>query len=81
MVVNDNAGSLIPRGTLGFFASRLAPTLDRITHVGAGLPAKAFEHAPKKRGDQHGRPFFSIAFSESSQVHQNNLAVLNGRHP
>ena len=26
MVVNDNAGSLIPSGVLGFFASMLAPT-------------------------------------------------------
>jgi hypothetical protein len=26
MVVNDNAGSLIPRGVLRFFASELAPT-------------------------------------------------------
>ncbi|RZO05925.1 hypothetical protein EKG40_19590 [Pseudomonas moorei] len=27
--VNDNAGSLIPRGALGFFASRLAPTKEQ----------------------------------------------------
>jgi hypothetical protein len=27
MVVNDNAGSLIPRGVLGFIASKLAPTV------------------------------------------------------
>jgi len=26
MVVNDNAGSLAPRGVLRFFASMLAPT-------------------------------------------------------
>jgi hypothetical protein len=26
MVANDNAGSLIPRGVLGFIASMLAPT-------------------------------------------------------
>jgi hypothetical protein len=26
MEVNDNAGNLIPRGTLRFFASKLAPT-------------------------------------------------------
>jgi len=26
MVVNDDAGSLVPRGVLGFFASELAPT-------------------------------------------------------
>ncbi|MDN5509999.1 MAG: outer membrane lipoprotein carrier protein LolA, partial [Pseudomonas sp.] len=25
-IVNDNAGSLIPRGVLRFFASKLAPT-------------------------------------------------------
>ncbi|PMZ90444.1 hypothetical protein C1X61_08300 [Pseudomonas sp. FW215-T2] len=29
MVVNDNAGSLTPCATLGFFASRLAPTFVR----------------------------------------------------
>ncbi|PPK36555.1 hypothetical protein CD175_23375 [Pseudomonas laurylsulfatiphila] len=28
MVVNDYAGCLIPRGALGFIASRLAPTRD-----------------------------------------------------
>jgi len=27
MVVNDNAGSLTPRGALRFLASRLAPTV------------------------------------------------------
>ncbi|EJM72837.1 hypothetical protein PMI31_03385, partial [Pseudomonas sp. GM55] len=26
MVVNDNAGCEVPRGALGFFASKLAPT-------------------------------------------------------
>ena len=26
MIVNDNAGCQVPRGVLGFFASRLAPT-------------------------------------------------------
>jgi hypothetical protein len=26
MVVNDDAGSQVPRGGLGFFASKLAPT-------------------------------------------------------
>ena len=26
MVVNDNAGHLMPRGVLGFFASKFAPT-------------------------------------------------------
>ncbi len=30
MVVNDNAGSLAPRGALRFFASKLAPTEKRI---------------------------------------------------
>jgi len=33
MVVNDNAGWLVPRGVLGFIASRLAPT------EGASAPA------------------------------------------
>jgi hypothetical protein len=28
MVVNDNVGSLIPRGVLGFIASELAPTVN-----------------------------------------------------
>jgi hypothetical protein len=27
MVVNDNAGSLVPRGVLGIIASKLAPTV------------------------------------------------------
>jgi hypothetical protein len=27
MVVNDNAGNLIPRGVLGLIASKLAPTV------------------------------------------------------
>ena len=31
MEVNDNAGSLTPRGVLRFFASRLAPTVVTIT--------------------------------------------------
>jgi hypothetical protein len=30
MEVNDDAGSLIPRGALRFFASRLAPTGDQV---------------------------------------------------
>lgn len=30
MGVNDNAGSLVPRGVLESIASRLAPTVDRI---------------------------------------------------
>ena len=29
MVVNDNAGRLVPPCVLGFFASKLAPTVDR----------------------------------------------------
>ena len=37
MVVNDNAGWQVPRGALGFIASKLAPT-DAVS-VGAGLPA------------------------------------------
>ncbi|MVV49415.1 hypothetical protein EJA72_14380 [Pseudomonas sp. PB120] len=43
MVVNDNAGYLIPRGALGFFASELAPTRGSILHVGeivASAPIK-----------------------------------------
>ena len=32
MVVNDNAGWQVPRGVLGFFASKLAPTRG----IGAG---------------------------------------------
>jgi hypothetical protein len=28
MVANDNAANLTPRGVLGFFASKLAPTGD-----------------------------------------------------
>jgi hypothetical protein len=27
MIVNDNAGNLVPRGVLWFIASRLAPTV------------------------------------------------------
>ncbi|HAA41662.1 MAG TPA: hypothetical protein DCE36_16455 [Pseudomonas sp.] len=29
-IVNDNVGILTPRGTLGFFASKLAPTERRV---------------------------------------------------
>ncbi|MDP9686808.1 UNVERIFIED_ORG: hypothetical protein J2W82_000460 [Pseudomonas mohnii] len=31
MEVNDNAGSLAPRGALRFFASMLAPTMPNLT--------------------------------------------------
>jgi hypothetical protein len=33
MDVNDNAGSLTPRGALGFIASMLAPTEDSGAHA------------------------------------------------
>jgi hypothetical protein len=44
MVVNDNAGSLIPRGVLGFIASMLAPT----EHSGA----HAMDNDPGHRQDR-----------------------------
>ncbi len=39
MVVNDNAGSLAPRGVLGFIASKLAPTGSAQAFVGASMLA------------------------------------------
>ena len=39
MVVNDNAGSLTPRGVLRFIASMLAPTGSAQAFVGASMLA------------------------------------------
>ena len=39
MVVNDNAGSLAPRGVLRFIASELAPTGSAQAFVGASMLA------------------------------------------
>ncbi|EJM72841.1 hypothetical protein PMI31_03389 [Pseudomonas sp. GM55] len=38
MVVNDNAGWQVPRGVLGFFASKLAPT--------KGIDRRREQHKP-----------------------------------
>ncbi|QHF38343.1 hypothetical protein PspS34_08705 [Pseudomonas sp. S34] len=48
MVVNDYAGSLTPRGALGFIASRLAPT------EGQKNPPESDDHG----GFFYGRKFY-----------------------
>ena len=42
MVVNDDAGSLVPRGALRSIASRLAPTDAGLIPVGASMLAMVF---------------------------------------
>ncbi|AWY40302.1 hypothetical protein DKY63_10510 [Pseudomonas putida] len=45
MVVNDNAGCLIPRGDLKFIASRLAPTVGwRVFAVSSRLTGRTERH-------------------------------------
>ncbi|RAI67338.1 hypothetical protein DOZ80_18625 [Pseudomonas fluorescens] len=71
MVANDNAGSLAPRGVLGFIASKLAPTVARhtLTHSRSdNLPPHAYRFlfpSPKRTTEcpTHRKP---IAYAQAA---------------
>ena len=65
MEVNDDAGSLTPRGALGFFASKLAPTVELST----------FE-----RNWSAGRtPSLASQLPQFDRVHLQEIGRLSGR--